>query len=451
MCIRDRYMQHPTPQHPGHFSLPLPQNTPYNANVYHPHTMSDQCHGQHSHMPPQMNIPPPLPSRQTESEWQTIPIARSAKRLRSPDDENHTRKQVKQRNYWLSNPISTQNRYERLDDNGDLQSEGTENQTNNPDEPKPPPIFVAGVKQINPLIDLLNTIVPDKYAIKALHNDEVRIQPSTGKDYTSIIKALKEKDTEFHTYQSKQSRPFRVVLKNVHPSTNIEEIKSGIQKLGHDVINILNIKQRKTKEPLPLFFVDIKRNDNNHEIYNVRKLLNLIVTFEPPHVKQELPQCMRCQRYGHTKNFCTRNPRCVKCLGNHFTKDCSRTERTNDVKCVNCKENHPANYRGCLIYQQLHQRHYSRPPLTQQGNQDILQTPRRPLPLQPLQPGVSYAQIANRNSQQYQSSSNAQQPSHTTSSQQTDILIKMEKMMENFMERMSKMIDLITTLISKIR
>ena len=41
--------------------------------------------------------------------------------------------------------------------------------------------------------------------------------------------------------------------------------------------------------------------------------------------------------------------------------------------------------------------------------------------------GVSYAQIANRNSQQYQSSSNAQQPSHTTSSQQTDILIKIEK------------------------
>lgn len=445
-----QFMQHPALQNTSHYSQPLPQNPPYNGNVYHQSTMNDQSHGHHSYISSQTNFPSLLPHQRTLSDWQTKPITHSSKRLRSPEEENPTCKQVKPGKYWLGSTISTQNRYAPLGDNGDLQSEETDTQTNNPEEPKPPPIFVAGVKQINPLLDLLNKIVPEKYVVKALHNDEVRIQPSSSKEYTIIVKALKEKDTEFYTYQTKQSRPFRVVLKNVHPSTNVEEIKNCIQELGHDVINILNIQQRKTKKPLPLFFIDLKRNENNQEIYNVRKLLNLIVTFEPPHIKQTIPQCMRCQRHGHTKNFCTRTPRCVKCAGNHFTKDCTRTERNSDVKCVNCSENHPANYKGCVIYQQLHQRHYPRSPLTQHGKQHILQTIRRPLPLQPLQSGVSYAEITNRNSPQHPSSANVEQQYHATISQPTDILIKIEKMIDNFMDRMGKMIDLITTLISKM-
>lgn len=41
------------------------------------------------------------------------------------------------------------------------------------------------------------------------------------------------KDTEFHTYKLKQDRSFRVILKNIHPSANIEEIKAEIEELGH--------------------------------------------------------------------------------------------------------------------------------------------------------------------------------------------------------------------------
>jgi hypothetical protein len=46
-------------------------------------------------------------------------------------------------------------------------------------------------------------------------------------------------------------------------------------------------------------FIDIKHNDNK-EIYKINTLLNTIVQFEAPHPKREIPQCLCCQKYGHT-------------------------------------------------------------------------------------------------------------------------------------------------------
>ncbi|VVC34312.1 Endonuclease/exonuclease/phosphatase,Reverse transcriptase domain,Zinc finger, CCHC-type, partial [Cinara cedri] len=36
-------------------------------------------------------------------------------------------------------------------------------------------------------------------------------------------------------------------------------------------------------------------------------------TFETPHPKKEIPQCHRCQNYGHTRSYCNHSPRCVRC------------------------------------------------------------------------------------------------------------------------------------------
>jgi len=68
----------------------------------------------------------------------------------------------------------------------------------------PPPIFICGVVNIKPFIDLLNDIASDKYLMKTLRNAQVRVQHTEGPIYTTIIKALMEKNTEFHTYKPRQ-------------------------------------------------------------------------------------------------------------------------------------------------------------------------------------------------------------------------------------------------------
>jgi hypothetical protein len=68
--------------------------------------------------------------------------------------------------------------------------------------PKPPPIYITDVKNISPLIWLLEQIAKQYYEIKALADNQVEVQP-TSESYRTLIKALAKK---FHTYKlSRQS------------------------------------------------------------------------------------------------------------------------------------------------------------------------------------------------------------------------------------------------------
>jgi hypothetical protein len=55
------------------------------------------------------------------------------------------------------------------------------------------PIFISGVKNIKPLIELLNELAPDKYLVKTLLHDQVRVQPTESSVHTTIIEALMKK------------------------------------------------------------------------------------------------------------------------------------------------------------------------------------------------------------------------------------------------------------------
>ena len=64
---------------------------------------------------------------------------------------------------------------------------------------------------------------------------------------------------------------------------------------------------------------------------------------------------MRCQIYGHTKYYFRNSPRCVKCAEQQLMSECSRKVQDDAVKCVNCGDQPPANYRGCLVHKKLQQ------------------------------------------------------------------------------------------------
>lgn len=308
-------------------------------------------------------------------------------------------------------------------------------------EPKPPPVFVAGVQNINPLTKLLNEIVTDQYLIKALGENQVKIQPKNGESYTKIVKALTQKNTEFHTYKLKQDKLFRVVLKNMHYSTDTNDIKQNIEQLGHEVINVWNAKQNRTKKPLPLFFIDLKPKENNKDIYNINLLMNTCVVFEAPRVYRNIPQCIKCQRFGHIKNFCQRNPRCVKCTGPHHTSECSRKNRDDTVKCVNCNENHPANYRGCIVHKQLQEKIH--PKIRDRNLQNVNKGQSI------TKQGITYAQMVSHSQQQPSTLTNGNL-GYTVTSETSNDLSELKIMMRDLITQMGTIMNLITTLVSKM-
>ena len=84
---------------------------------------------------------------------------------------------------------------------------------------------------------------------------------------------LRQKESKFYTFKLKDDRNFKVVLRNIHPSADPEDIKTELQEAGHEVQHIYNIKHKQTKQPLPIFFIELKANTTNKDIYNITSLL----------------------------------------------------------------------------------------------------------------------------------------------------------------------------------
>lgn len=382
------------------------------------------------------------PTQKSLTSWKVV----ESKRKRSPTEQkNVTQKQAKLNDYWLGTPKAattyTSNSFEKLtESDAEFEPEIVIK------EPKPPPIFIDGVNNLGPLHILLKEKAKNGYEIKVINNECVKVQTIQSTDYTDLCKELEVRKTQFHTYKMKKDRNFRVVLKNLHHSTDVNDLRAALQEKGHTALIIHNMKQRGSGNPTSLFFVELKPNENNKDVYEIDLILNHRVKFEPPHKKREIPQCAKCQRYGHTKGFCNRDPRCVKCAGSHTTVECHKKERSDNVKCVLCDGNHPANYKGCTVYKQLQDKKF--PALRKKQFVQPKSSEDNTFNFQKVQPGISYAQMAREQSQQIQLENLSQhQPN---SLKQSNDMLELKSMMKGLMEQMGTMLNLLTTLVSKL-
>lgn len=406
---------------------------------------------------------------QTQTEWRTV--QNNKKRIRSPEMQQ-ARKQTKLTNYWLSKPVETQNRYENLPNESEKTTDLGNNEEMEERVLKPPPITIYGAEYIAQLHEKIRKIASENYTLKVIGNGQVKIQLTDVSNFKPVIEMLDENKTQYHTYKPKEDRTFRVVMKGMHHSIQSEDITAELNKLGHEVTNVWNIRHRTTKTPLPMHYVDFATNENNKNIYKIKLIKQNTVSFEPPRAKRVIPQCTRCQSFGHTKNFCRRPEKCVKCAGSHHTKDCERRERDNRVKCVNCGGDHPANYRGCNIHKQLQQKLYPtlrKKQLTPQQNIMANQQPRpnmtpyqwpinynQAFPILPSQAGRKYSQVLNNvippgpaNQQTIQSFNNTnEQPTNDISELKSLIRELIEQNRENA-KNMSTMLNLLTALVNK--
>jgi hypothetical protein len=243
------------------------------------------------------------------------------------------------------------NRFDLLKE--DTSHPETSDKSQTPIIPKPPPIFVHGVITYKDLIKSITEVVEEEqFYTKTLANNVIKLSCSTPTTYRAIVKHFKEKNIYFHTYQMKEERAFRVVLKHLHYTTDTEDIKKELLDLGHVARNITNVRHSQTKAPLNLFFIDLEPAPNNKEIYNLRAIQNRIILVEPPRRNTNIPQCTRCQQYGHTQRYCNKPHACVKCSGKHETSAYTKPRDT-PAKCVLCGGSHPANYKGCQHYRTI--------------------------------------------------------------------------------------------------
>jgi hypothetical protein len=103
-------------------------------------------------------------------------------------------------------------------------------------------------------------------------------------EYHKTIKdLLKEKEVEFQTHQPRQQCAYRVVIGNLHPTVQQELVRGDIERMGHKIRKLWNIRHRVSGNPFSLFFLDFTPTTNNSEIYHIKYLQNMSVKIEPPH------------------------------------------------------------------------------------------------------------------------------------------------------------------------
>ncbi|KAI8116453.1 Nucleic-acid-binding protein from transposon X-element [Lucilia cuprina] len=150
------------------------------------------------------------------------------------------------------------------------------------------------------------------------------------------------------------------MAKNLHYSCDTNSIINDLKAQGFNIIEVMNKHKFKTKEPLNMFILTFDSSEDITKVYKIKHILNNVVNIEPIKQHKMIPQCKKCQGFGHTKNYCNKPPRCVKCAGKHLSIECN--VEIEHPKCCNCGENHPATYRGCIVAKELQKlRNKSRP------------------------------------------------------------------------------------------
>lgn len=355
-------------------------------------------------------------SDDADSIWQSVPTKR--KQTESPKLHQQKRRTLLN----LENSTST-NKFSVLDNEAE-----TEVIIDNETTPKPPPIYIPNVLNITQMIKKLLTIVANsEFNYKSLREGQVRLMVKTVDSYRKVVNYLESEKINFHTYQLKQERSFRIVMKGLHHSTPTEDIKAELLLLGHDVRSVVNVKSRVSKEPLSMFFIDLDPKINNKDVYNIKHLNRALVKVEPPVRTNDLVQCHRCQMFGHTKTYCKRPFRCVKCGMDHSTAQCTKSMET-PPRCVHCLSNHTASYKGCKVYQDLVSKRPSRQKLIANQRNNFVINPNE----YPHLNGFS-----NDDSNNHKYNVSYSEAVRKSDFNHTSRLEKLENMMENLMNMMS--------------
>jgi len=97
---------------------------------------------------------------------------------------------------------------------------------------KPPPIYVYDVTNYRAMTQYLTEFLEEEqYYCKALPNETVKINVTTSDSFWSLIKRLQDDKIVHPTYQIREERAYRVVIRHPHHSIPPHEFQTELESL----------------------------------------------------------------------------------------------------------------------------------------------------------------------------------------------------------------------------
>ncbi|GBM53737.1 hypothetical protein AVEN_159541-1 [Araneus ventricosus] len=241
-------------------------------------------------------------------------------------------------------PIITTNRFESLMDTSDnVNTNDTQIKISIPD------INLKLTTDYNLTIQEIAKIFPE--TIYKYYRGYIRISPHSLEDRDKIIETLDKSEKEYVLSEPPESRPIKIVIKNLPPDHSKDRIVSDLEENKYKVIRINQPRNYRLKTFLPIFLVELAKTPNANNIFQVEKINNFNVKIEHYRKKQRATMCYKCSDFFHSARNCKCKPRCIKCNGTHETRMCTIKTKIENPVCINCKENgHLASWKGCPKY-----------------------------------------------------------------------------------------------------
>ncbi|GFX69785.1 nucleic-acid-binding protein from transposon X-element [Trichonephila clavipes] len=171
----------------------------------------------------------------------------------------------------------------------------------------------------------------------------IKIQPTSAEINENIKKLIVVKKAEHYVIE--HPNIIKVVIKGL-PTTDVADIESELKEKGFAVEKVAQIRDK--SPPLPLFMVELKCSEEAKKIYDIKNLVYLTVSIVPFRKKLGITQCFNCNYFNHASKNCRMAPRCLKCVQNHCTSNCTKTDRLQTPHCINCNtDGHMATHRQC--------------------------------------------------------------------------------------------------------
>lgn len=256
---------------------------------------------------------------------------------------------------------------------------------------KPPPITIPSLPHPLKFTKTLQGLLLNN--LKAVNTrDGMKIYTDTLADFQTTKDHLNKENIEYFTYQLRQDRPLRVIIRRLPNNVDTQEIHAALEELGFEVQNVRQLKKTENGTDIlyPLYAVSLTRSTKAQEIYQLNRLLFTVIKVESYKSSPGIKQCFRCQRFNHTFRECRLPTRCVICAEEHHHKECPNREKAREdhskLRCANCQQNgHTASSKKCEKYKaELRKIEDQLQPAQQRLIAPRLTTP-----------GLSYATIAN--------------------------------------------------------
>jgi predicted transcriptional regulator len=137
----------------------------------------------------------------------------------------------------------------------------------------PTSVFIKSNVNYKNFCDTMKLTIGSKELFCKSLTNNLKLQMKTSDSFRRVIKLFKEKEIDFHTYQTKQENPYRIIFQNLHHTTSIDLIIQELSDNGVTARQIVNIKNKIIKLPFPLIFIGLELDHNNNEIFKFNSIL----------------------------------------------------------------------------------------------------------------------------------------------------------------------------------